>query len=85
MIDFDAWKKLFDDDPVDRKGSGVQRYHVGRSVHDPNFVTIDLEFSTTEEAEGMLEKLHTLWAGPGKAAMRDPRAQIIETVEHVTL
>ncbi|MDV7355746.1 hypothetical protein R4282_22395 [Rhodococcus oxybenzonivorans] len=85
VSDFDAWKKLFDDDPVDRKGSGVQRYRVGRSVRDPAFVTIDLEFATTEEAEGLLEKLHTLWAGPGKAVMRDPRAQIIETVEDVTL
>jgi hypothetical protein len=83
--DFDAWKKLFDDDPVDRKGSGVQRYRVGRSVRDPDFVTIDLEFATTEEAEDLLEKLHALWAGPGKAAMRDPRAQIMETVEDITL
>lgn len=41
VSDYDAWKKLFDDDPVDRKGSGVQRYRVGRSVRDPAFVTID--------------------------------------------
>ncbi|WP_213576737.1 hypothetical protein [Rhodococcus sp. USK13] len=85
VSDYDAWKKLFDDDPIDRKGSGVQRYRVGRSVHDPAYVTIDLEFATTEEADGLLEKLRGLWAGPGKEMMRDPRAQVVETVEDVTL
>jgi hypothetical protein len=79
--DFERWKSAFESDPMDRKGSGVQRYHVHRSVADPNFVMIDLEFGTLAEAEAMLGKLRQLWAGPGAAVMRNPEAWIVETVE----
>ena len=78
---FEGWKRAFDSDPMDRKGSGVRRYVVHRSVADPNFVMIDLEFDTLGEAEKLLEKLRHLWAGPGGAVMRNPEAWIIETVE----
>lgn len=79
--DFEAWKQAFDSDPVDRRGSGVRRYQVLRSVEDPNFVMIDLEFASTAEAERLLDKMRQIWSGPGKAVMRDPRARIAETVE----
>ena len=78
---FEGWKRAFDGDPMDRKGSGVRRYHVRRCVTDPNFVMIDLEFDTLAEAERLLEKLRHLWAGPGGAVMRNPEAWIVETVE----
>jgi hypothetical protein len=78
---FEGWKQAFDNDPMDRKASGVRRYHVHRSVTDPNFVMIDLEFDTAAEAEQLLEKLRRLWAGPGGAVMRNPEAWIVETVE----
>lgn len=32
--DFEGWKQAFDNDPADRKGSGVRRYQVSRSVED---------------------------------------------------
>ena len=67
---FDAWKKAFDSDPMDRSGSGVLRYHIHQSVSDPNFVMIDLEFDRVSEAEQMLERLQRLWAGAGPAVMR---------------
>ena len=78
---FEAWKRAFDSDPVDRKASGVRRYHVHRSTADPNFVMIDLEFDEVADAERLLEKLRRLWAGPGGAMMRNPEAWIVETVE----
>jgi hypothetical protein len=79
--DFEGWKQVFDSDPADRRGSGVRRYQVLRSVADPNFVMIDLEFDSVEEAEGLLNKMRQIWTGPGKAVMMDPRAHIAETVE----
>ena len=82
---FDGWKRAFESDPMDRKGSGVVRYHVHRSIADPNFVMIDLEFATLPEAEGLLDRLRKLWAGPGGAVMRNPEAWIIETVESRSL
>jgi len=82
---FEGWKRAYDGDPVDRKGSGVRRHAVHRSVTDPDFVMIDLEFGTVAEAERMLKKLHQLWAGPGGAVMRNPQAWIVETVESVSI
>lgn len=82
---FDAWKRAFDNDPVDRKGSGVRRYHVHRPVSDPDVVMIDLEFDSVAEAEALLEKLRKLWAGPGGAVMRNPQAWVVETVESRSL
>lgn len=79
--DFDGWKQTFDSDPVDRKASGVRRYQVHRSIADPNFVMIDLEFDSAAQAEDLLERLRQLWAGAGAAVMRNPAAWIVETVE----
>jgi len=78
---FEGWKRAFDSDPMDRKGSGVRRYHLHRSVADPNLVMIDLELDTVAEADRLLEKLRHLWAGPGGAVMRNPEAWVVETVE----
>jgi len=75
------WKRAFDGDPADRKGSGVKRYHVLRPVDDPNYVMIDLEFETITEAEVFLKKMEQIWGGPGKAVMQNPRARIVESVE----
>ena len=78
---FDAWKKAFDSDPMDRSGSGVLRYHIHQSVSDPNFVMIDLEFDRVSEAEQMRERLQKLWAGAGGAVTRNPQAWVVETIE----
>jgi hypothetical protein len=83
--DFERWKQAFDKDPMDRKGSGVGRYQVSRSITDPNFVMIDLEFDSVPDAERMLERLRGLWAGPGGAVMRNPVAWIIDPLESVSL
>lgn len=83
--DFDGWRRAFDNDPLDRKASGVVHFQVLRSVEDPNFVMIDLELETLAEAEAMLERLRGLWAGPGKAVTHDPQARIVESVDSQTL
>jgi len=78
---FERWKEAFDSDPADRKGSGVRRYDVFCLQDDPNFVMIDLEFDSTPEAEAFVEKMRTIWAGAGKAVMKNPTARITEVVE----
>jgi hypothetical protein len=82
---FEGWKTAFDNDPMDRKGSGVRRYHVYRAVADPNLVMIDLELDTLAEAERLLGRLRQMWAGPAGAVMRNPEAWIVETVESKSL
>ncbi|MEO7868304.1 MAG: hypothetical protein ABIU54_11755, partial [Candidatus Eisenbacteria bacterium] len=59
--DFASWKRAFDADPMDRKGSGVRRYQLHRVNADPSLVMIDLEFDTLAQAEQMLAKLRQLW------------------------
>jgi hypothetical protein len=79
--DFDGWKQAFDSDPADRKGSGVRRFQVLRSIEDPNYVMIDLEFDSLREAENLLGTMRRVWSGPGQRVMRNPQARIVETVE----
>lgn len=84
--DYDGWKRAFDGDPADRKGRGVRRYQISRSVEDPNYVMIDLEFDSTEEADGLLAKMRRVWSsGEGQKVMRNPQARIVETVEAIEL
>ena len=85
VVSFDGWKRAFDSDPVGRKASGVRRYQIHRSITEPDFVMIDLEFDSVGEAQRMLEKLRTLWTGPGGAVMRNPVAWIVETVESASV
>jgi hypothetical protein len=82
--DFEGWKRAFDGDPMDRRGSGVRRYEVYRSVQDPSLVMIDLEFATVAEAESMLQRLRGLWAGPGGAVTLKPEGWVVEQVESRT-
>lgn len=82
---FEGWKRAFDGDPADRKGSGVRRYSVSRSIDDPNIVMIDLFFESSDEARGLLAKMERIWLGPGKEVMQNPEAWIIDTVESVEL
>src|SRR6478672_9818004 len=59
--DFDGWKAAFESDPVGRERSGVRRYQILRSVDDPNYVMIDLEFDTKGEAEALLAGMREVW------------------------
>jgi hypothetical protein len=79
--DFDAWKRMFDSDPADRKGSGVTWYRVHRGTADPLLVTVDLDFDTPGEAEAMLKRLRAVWDGPGRDVMSDVQAWVFDTVE----
>ncbi|TQC48143.1 hypothetical protein EEB14_16765 [Rhodococcus sp. WS4] len=85
VLDFEAWKKMFDGDPVDRRGSGVVRYRISRAVDDPNLVTGDLEFTNRDDAEKLHAKLKDLWAGPAAAMTRNPTARVVEVVDEASL
>ncbi len=76
---FEGWKKAFDNDPASRKAGGVRRYRVLRSADDPNYVLIDLEFDSLDEAKSFLTGLQDLWSRVD--VMRDPQARIVEVVE----
>jgi hypothetical protein len=83
--DYETWKRAFDSDPADRRGSGVRRFRISRSVAKPNLVLIDLDFDDVASAETLLATMQQVWAGPAASIMRNPRATIVQQVESVEL
>ena len=78
---YDGWKNAFENDPIDRKGSGVQHYRISRKPDDPNYVIVDLEFDTLTEAEACHAKLRNLWNRVEGSVMNNPQSRIIEVIE----
>jgi hypothetical protein len=84
IVDFDLWKAAFDRFAELREQSGVLGHRIQRPVDDPNYVVIDLDFSTTDEAERFLEFLQEkVWpsrenapalAGPPQTKILKPAA-----------
>jgi hypothetical protein len=83
--DFDTWKRAFDSDPAGRQRSGVRRYQVSRALDDPNYVMIDLEFDTREQAEGLLRVMQGIWGRPDHQLTRSQQTRIVEVVESTEL
>jgi len=79
--DFDGWKNAFDSDPVSREKSGVRRYQILRPIDNPNYVMIDLEFDTVNQAETLLAAMRVVWDRVEGTIMMNPQAQIAEVVE----
>ena len=79
---FDAWKKVFDSDPLGRKKSGMRHYRILRPIDNPNYVMLDLEFESSNEAEAFAAALRNLWSSPeGQKIMENPQLRIVQTVE----
>ena len=81
VSDFNGWKQAFDSDPVDRKGSGVRRYQISRSVDDPNYVLIDLEFDSKVQAEALLAGMRQVWPQVQGKVIWNPQTRIVEIME----
>jgi hypothetical protein len=83
--DFAMWKAAFDRDPIDRRGLGVQRHRVFRPVDDANYVMVELEFETTDQAEACRAALGELWksSAAAPALKGDPQTRIVEAVEEM--
>ncbi|MGZ5221973.1 MAG: hypothetical protein ACXWC7_17940 [Chitinophagaceae bacterium] len=78
---FDGWKKAFDSDPIDRKKSGVRRYHIYRPVNDDNYVIVDLQFDHMADLESALVALRKLWNQVEGKVMVGPKTRILNIAE----
>jgi hypothetical protein len=76
---YDGWKKAFGSDPIGRKKSGVRHYRIMRSVDDPNYIMIDLEFDSASAAKAAHAALLKLWSNVD--VMRNPQARSVELIE----
>jgi hypothetical protein len=82
VSDYDAWKQMFDSDPLGREASGVRGHRILRASDDANHVTIELDFDTAAEAESMRERLEELWTAAGpRLGLESPGARIVDVVE----
>jgi hypothetical protein len=79
-----GWKQAFDSDPVGREKSGVRRYQILRPIDNPNFVMIDLEFETVQQAEALLAAMRVVWGRVEGTIMTNPKAQIVDITEAKT-
>ena len=78
---YDGWRNAFENDPIDRKGCGVQQYRISRKPDDKNYVIVDLVFDTLHKAEACHEKLRSLWSRVEGSVMHNPQSRIIEVIE----
>ena len=80
--DFAGWKRAFDSDPVGREQGGVRRYRILQAADDPNFVVIELEFDSVEEAKAFGDRLRELWSRAGdELGLESPQARVFDSVE----
>jgi hypothetical protein len=81
--DFETWKATFDGGEERREVGNVQRYEVYRPVDDPNYIAVDLEFDSRDEAEAFKVGLEAMWQSPQAARVLGgtPRARIVDVVE----
>ncbi len=79
--DYENWKRAFDSDPVGREKMKVRRYQILRPLDNPNYVMINLEFDTADDAEALLAAMRAVWARVEGIIVTSPKAQIVEVVE----
>ncbi len=83
--DYNNWKQAFESDPAGRKKMGVRSYQISRAVDNHNYVMIDLQFDTVQQAEALLAAMRSVWGRVEGSIMTNPQARITEVVENKTL
>lgn len=86
ITDFAVWTRAFNTLADRRRSAGVRSERVCRPTGDPNYVLIDLDFVTREQARAFLSFLQqTVWASrdSSPALVGRPDGRILD-VEHET-
>lgn len=82
VSDFDRWLTAFQRFADARAEAGVRAHRVQRPVDDPNYVVIDLDFDTVDDAERFLGFLQTrVWSSPqnAPALVGTPETSILQS------
>jgi hypothetical protein len=85
LDDYDAWRRVFDGDPLDRRGSGVRSYRISRNVDNPSAVMVDLDFETVDAAKAFHARLQELLSDPSMPTMANAETIVAETTDLVEL
>ena len=78
---YDGWKKAFDNDPINRKASGVKSYRIYRPVDNPKLVIVELDFENRDDLDKTLAALKVLWNKVQGSVMVNPVTDILEIAE----
>jgi hypothetical protein len=63
ITDLDVWLAAFDRLTAARANAGVQAQRVMHPIDDPSYIVVDLDFTTTEEAQRFLAFLQdNVWS-----------------------
>jgi hypothetical protein len=84
ITDFDTWSSAFGRFAEIRRLAGVREQCVQRPAGDPNYVVVDLDFSSRAEAEAFLRFLKTqVWGVPenAPALAGSPQTMILEPAQ----
>ena len=82
ISDFDQWLTAFQRFADARAQAGVRAHRVQRPVDDPNYVVIDLDFDTVDDAQRFLGFLQTkVWSSPqnAPALVGAPQTRILQS------
>ena len=78
---FEGWKKAFENDPIHRKKAGVRKYKIFQKSDNPNYVVIDLEFDSLNDAENTRTVLQNLWKKVDGKIIMNPQIRILQLKE----
>jgi hypothetical protein len=81
ISDYDTWQRAFDAFADVRTKAGVLRYAIRQPASDPAFLSLDLEFGSTGQAEAFEAFLRAnVWSSPeaSPALAGKPRTQILD-------
>ncbi|TDP96716.1 hypothetical protein [Labedaea rhizosphaerae] len=68
ITDYPTWRAAFDGFAEARRGAGVRADRVQHPVEDPNYIVVDLDFDTAEQATAFLRFLTAkVWSTPGNS------------------
>jgi hypothetical protein len=81
VCDFDSWEKAFDRYNPFREESCANRYRLFRSIDNPNYVIINLDFDRSSDADIFLSAMSQLWSRVEGKLIDRPQVRIVEALE----
>lgn len=85
ISNYDAWKKAFDSDPINRKKSGVRRYRIYRPTDNENFVIIDLDFDNPDQAQVAQTALQNIFPKIEGSIIFGAQLKVLNVIEDTEL
>jgi hypothetical protein len=82
---YDAWKQAFDNDPINRKKSGVKQYRIFRPEDDDNYVAIDLDFDDPGQAKATQGALNKMFGNLEGNLIFGAKVKVLSLVETASL